>query len=135
MSLMAIILWALYPLSPWRRYYEIARLLLGRLLDHLSDEHQVAQLCANPDDRRGISFYERILDDLNTVIGLLIHVRARQILGLSLGAYRFRRSPPQRARSRNAGEFLARLEACALRFADIERLAQRRAQKLTRLLA
>jgi hypothetical protein len=136
MSLMAIILWALYPLSPWKRYYEYARHLLKTLLTHLNDQRWIDWLEACPDDPQGICLFERIIDDLNAGIDLLVYVRAREILGLPLGKWkRPTPSPPQRRRSSSLGELFSRLEACTLRFADIERLAQRRAQKLARLLS
>jgi hypothetical protein len=136
MSLMAIILWALYPLSPWKRYYEFARHLLTTLLTHLNDQRWIDWLEANPDDPQGVCLFERIIDDINAGIDLLIYVRAREILGLPLGKWRRPRpSPPQRRRSRSFHDLFARLEACTLRFADIERLARRRAEKLARLLS
>jgi hypothetical protein len=136
MSLMAIILWALYPLSPWKRYYEAARWLLDVLIRNIQDQATVDWLCAYPDDPRGISHVERAIDDLNASIDLLIYIRARELLGLKAGRWRRPKpSPPQRRRSRTFNELYARLRACGLRFSQIERLATRRAEKLKRLLA
>src|SRR5436190_20302836 len=133
MSLMAIILWALYPLSPWKRYYETARHLLDVLIRNIQDQHTVDWLCAYPDDSRGIPHFERAIDDLNASIDLLIYIRAREILGLKPGRWRRPKpSPPQRRRSRTFNALYARLRACGLRFSQIERLAQRRAEKLNR---
>ena len=61
-----------------------------------------------------------MLDDLSTGIDIIIYQKARALLGL-----------PQASWKRPS---FARLEACAIRFADIERLAQRRAGTLKRLL-
>ena len=77
MSLMAIILWALFPLSPWKRYYETARWLLDVLIRNIQDQATVDWLCAYPDDPRGISHIERAIDDLHASIDLLIYIRAR----------------------------------------------------------
>jgi hypothetical protein len=81
MSLMAIILWALHPLSPWRRYYESARYLLDVLIRNIEDQRTVDWLCAYPDDPRGISHIERAIDDRHAGIDLLIYIRARELLG------------------------------------------------------
>ena len=136
MNLMAIILWALYPLSPWKRFYESARYLLDVLVRNIQDPRTVDWLCAYPDDPRGIPHIERAIDDLHAGIDLLIYIRAREILGLKPGRWRRPRpSPPQRRRSRSFNELYARLRACGLRFSQIERLATRRAEKLERLLA
>src|SRR5689334_1263479 len=134
-SLMAIIFFALYPLSPMKRMWESVRHLLQVILKGLNDEHFIGWLCANPDDPRGVACIERCLDDFNAVIDLMIYLEARAILGLAPASWRRPRLPPaQRRRTRSFNELLARAEACALRLADIERLAQRRAQKLARLL-
>jgi hypothetical protein len=83
-----------------------------------------------------VACIERCLDDFNAVIDLMIYLEARAILGLPPASWRRPRPPPaQRRRTRTFAELLARAEACALRLADIERLAQRRAEKLERLLS
>jgi hypothetical protein len=136
MSLMAIILWALYPLSPWRRLHELARHLLQVIVRNLTDPSTVDWLCANPDDPEGVARIERCLDDLNAFTDFLIYQKARAILGLRPTRWaRPRPSPPQRRRAHTFSELYVRAEACALRFADVERLAERRAVKLARLLA
>ncbi|HEV7693108.1 MAG TPA: hypothetical protein VGO52_19895 [Hyphomonadaceae bacterium] len=135
MSLMAIILWALHALSPMRRPQESARHLLTTLLHHLSDPRWPAWLEANPDDPSGFPTFEGMLDDLDTAIDILIYQKARALLCLPQASWkRPRKLPLQRRRSRSFAELFVRLEACALRFGDIERLAQRRAEKLARLL-
>ena len=88
MSLMTIILWALSPLSPWRRLYELARHLLQVIVRNFNDPSFIDWICANADDPDGIARIERCIDDLNTNIDLLIYQRAREILGLA---------PPPRA--------------------------------------
>jgi hypothetical protein len=76
-----------------------------------------------------------MLDDLDTAIDIIIYQKARILLGLPQASWkRPRKLPLQRRRSRSFAELFARLEACALRFGDIERLAQRRAEKLKPLL-
>jgi hypothetical protein len=76
-----------------------------------------------------------MLDDLDTAIDILIYQKARALLCLPQASWkRPRKLPLQRRRSRSFAELFVRLEACALRFGDIERLAQRRAEKLARLL-
>ena len=136
MSLMAIILWALYPLSPWRRLHELARHLLQVIIRNLTDPLTIDWLCANPDDPEGVSRIERCLDDLNAFTDFLIYQKARAILGLRPTRWiRPRPSPPQRRRTHTFNELYFRAEACAIRFADVERLAERRAVKLARLLA
>jgi hypothetical protein len=134
MNLMAIILFALYPLSPMKRLWERARFVLQVILGNFEDPRFIDWLCANPDAPGGVAQVERCIDDLNSGLDLLIHARAREILGLPLGRWsRYRRSPPQRRRTRTFAELRFRLEACAIRFAEIERLAQRRAEKLAQL--
>ena len=136
MSLMAIILWALYPLSPWRRLQELARHLLHVIFRNLTDQRTVDWLCANPDDPGGIARIERCIDDLDAFTDFLVYQKARAILGLRPTKWiKPRPSPPQRRRTRTFSELYARFESCALRFADVERLAERRAVKLARLLA
>ena len=136
MSVMAIILWALYPLSPWRRLHELARHLLQVIVRNLTDPRTIDWLCANPDDPEGVARIERCLDDLNAFTDFLIYQKARAILGLRPTRWiRPRPSPPQRRRTRTFSELYVRAEACAIRFADVERLAERRAVKLARLLA
>ncbi|HEV7690876.1 MAG TPA: hypothetical protein VGO52_08645, partial [Hyphomonadaceae bacterium] len=89
----------------------------------------------NPDDPSGFPAFEGMLDDLDTAIDILIYQKARALLCLPQASWkRPRKLPLQPRRSRSFAEFFARLEACALRFADIERLAQRRAEKLKPLL-
>jgi hypothetical protein len=136
MSLMAIILWALNAFSPWRRLYAHAHHLLQVIIRNLNDQATVNWLCANPDDPDGIPRIERCIDDLKAALDLLIYQRAREILGLRPTRWHRRRlSPPQRRRARTLSELHVRLKACILRFTDIERVAQRRAEKLARLLA
>ena len=135
MSLMAIILWALHALSPMRRLQESARHLLATMLHYLSDPRWPAWLEANPDDPSGFPTLERMLDDLNAGIDLLIYQKARALLCLPQAPWkRPRQLPLLPRRSRSFAEFFARLQACARRFTDIERLAQRRAEKLKPLL-
>ena len=131
MSVMAIILWALHALSPMRRLQESARHLLATMLHYLSDPRWPAWLEANPDDPSGFPTFERMLDDLNAGIDLIIYQKARGLLGLPQASWkRPRKLPLQPRRSRSFAELFARLEACVLRFGDIERLSQRRAEKL-----
>jgi hypothetical protein len=132
---MAIILWALYPLSPWKRLYESARHLLQVILKNFRDQNFLEWLCARADDPEGVPYIERMIDDLNAVMDLLIYRRAREHLGLKPGPWsRPRPSPLQPRRTRSFNDLYFRLEACTLRFAQIERLARRKAQKLKRLL-
>ncbi|HEV7689781.1 MAG TPA: hypothetical protein VGO52_03120 [Hyphomonadaceae bacterium] len=127
MSLMAIILWALYPLSPWRRLQELERHLLHVIFKNLTDQRTIDWLCANPDDPEGVARIERCLEDLNAFTDFLIYQKARAILGLRPSRWvRPRPSPPQRRRTRTFSELYFRFETCALRFADVERLAERR---------
>ena len=58
---MAIILWALYPLSPWRRLQESARYLLDVLVRNIQDQRTIDWLCAYPDDPRGIPHFEAMV--------------------------------------------------------------------------
>ncbi|HEV7693394.1 MAG TPA: hypothetical protein VGO52_21340, partial [Hyphomonadaceae bacterium] len=96
MSLMAIILWALHALSPWRQMYERAHNLLKASIRYLHDPDMVGWLCANPDNPSGIALIERGLDVLSPNIDLLIYQRAREILGLKPVSWATpRRSPPQ----------------------------------------
>ncbi|HEV7693102.1 MAG TPA: hypothetical protein VGO52_19865, partial [Hyphomonadaceae bacterium] len=68
-------------------------------------------------------------------IDIIIYQKARALLCLPQASWkRPRKLPLQPRRSRSFTEFFARLEACALRFGDIERLARRRAEKLRPLL-
>src|SRR5262245_32244943 len=134
MNLMAIILWVLYPLSPMKRVWELVRRFLAALVRNFQDEAFIEWLCANPDDPKSIANIELCLDDLNAIIDLMIYEKAREILGLRARWKRPRPSPPRPRRSRTLADLQFRLDACMLRFADIERLAQRHAQKLARLL-
>src|SRR5690349_9265835 len=130
MSLMAIILWVLDAFSPWRRYEERTRHLLETVFRTLENRIFLDWMCADPDHPDGVPLIERALDDLGSGIDLLVYQRARDILRLRPGPFRRpRRSPPQRRRAHTFDELLFRLEACAIRFDDIERLAQRRAEK------
>jgi len=136
MSLMAIILWALYPLSPWKRFHEHVRHLIQTFLDALTDPQAVDWLSAHPDHPEGIARIEQGLDALAALTDHLIYQKARDILGLPYMRWMGMRSaPPHRRRANSLKELFARIEACALRFDDIERLAERRAEKLARLLS
>jgi hypothetical protein len=118
-----------------RRLQESARHLLVTMLHYLSDPRWPAWLEANPDDPSGFPTFERMLDDLNAGIDIIIYQKARALLCLPQASWkRPRKLPLQPRRSRSFTEFFARLEACALRFGDIERLARRRAEKLRPLL-
>jgi hypothetical protein len=77
MSLMAIILWALYPLSPWRRLYGLAHYLLDVLIRNMEDPRTLDWLCAHPDDPRGIPHIELAIDDLHASLDVLIYARER----------------------------------------------------------
>ncbi len=135
MSLMAIILWALHALSPTRGLIEGVRHLLTAVCNQLTAHASQDWLCANPDDPRGVATLERYLDDAEAMIHFIIYQKARAILGLRHTPWRrYRPSPPQRRRAQTFIALYARFEACALRFADIDRLAERRAEKLARLL-
>ena len=136
MSLMAIILWALYPLSPWKRFHEHVRHLIQTFLDALTDPQTLDWLSAHPEHPEGIARIEQGLDALAALTDHLIYQKAREILGLPYMRWMGMRSaPPHRRRANSLKELFARIEACALRFDDIERLAERRAEKLARLLA
>ena len=130
-----IILWALYPLSPWRRLHESMRHLLEAFLRTLADPGEAQRLDDDPDDPKGFPIFEFALQHINASIDVLIYQRARAILGLRATSWKRPMLRPQRRRSRSFAELFARLEACIHRFGDIERLAQRRAEKLQRLLA
>src|SRR5690348_8338935 len=128
MSLMAIILWALNALSPWRRYYEATRHFLQVIIRNLGDEATLRWLCLNPDDPEGVPLIERAIHDLHAGIDLLIYVRACGIVGRRPGKWaRPCRSPLQPRRTRTMEELFTRADACAGRFNDLERLARRRA--------
>ena len=135
MSLMAIILWAFLACPPWRRGYERTRHLLHRLLACLDNPRWTRWLDAHPDDPEGVAYFERCIVDLNAAIDLLVYIRAREILGLAPARWKcVRPSAPQRRRSQSLDELRACVEACALRFTGMERMAQRRALKLKPLL-
>ena len=135
MSLMAIILWALYGLSPLRRLEESARHLLSTMLRVLSDPRWPRWLEQNRKDPSGYPNFERMLNELNAGIDLIVYQKARALLGLRPASWkRPRQLPLEPTRSRSFAEFWARLEACAERLADLDRLARRRAERLKRLL-
>jgi hypothetical protein len=135
MNFVAIILRALFPLSPARQVYELARVFLTKILNTLADPATVSWLCANADDPKGIAGIESCIDDLNAAIDFVVYLMARAMLGLPVrGCLRLKSTPLHRRRTRSFEELLARLDACVLRFAAIERLAHRRARKLKRLL-
>src|SRR5690349_18059761 len=136
MVLLSVILWCLYPLAPAKRMYEAARHLLQLTVHKLSDPRWIDWLCENPDDRRSFPAFERILDTLNATIDLLIHLRAREILGLPNHDWSTpRQHELQPRRSRSFEDLWRRLELCVLKFGDLERLAACRARKLRRIYA
>ena len=135
-SLLSILLWRLYPLSPALRLCELARHALQQTLKCLSDERWIAWLCQDPDDPRGFATFERWIANMNAGIDLLVYLRAREMLGLSNHEWTPpREAPLQRRKSRSFEELWFSLEACILKFAEIERLAARRAVRLQRTAA
>jgi hypothetical protein len=136
MTLLSVLLWCLYPLAPAKRLYELTRYALHQTLAKLSDERWIAWLCQDPDDPRSFPTFERWIDNLGSGIDLLIHLRARELLGLPNHDW----TPPREAmlqprRSRSFEDLWRRLELCVLKFGELERLAARRAIRLQRLLA
>ena len=132
-SLLSILLWCLYPLSPALRLYELTRHALRETLRCLSDERWIEWLLQDPDDPQGIARFERWIANMNAGIDLLVYLRAREMLGLPNHEWNApREAPLQSRKSRSFEELWSSLEACILKFGDIERLAARRAQRLQR---
>lgn len=105
-------------------------------LNALSDQRWIDWLASAPDHPATVATFEKRIADMESAIDFIVYQRAREILGLKKRHWRRPDPAPLRRRkSRSYAELWERLERCVLRFADIDRLAQRRAEKLQRLLS
>ena len=134
-GLLSIILMCLYPLSPALRMYELLRHALQQTLRTLSDERWIEWLMSNPDDPASFPRFEQWIANMEAGIDTLVYIRAREMLGLRTTTWAKPNIPLQRRKSRSFGDLWYRLEHCIFRFAELDRLAARRAVKLRRLFA
>jgi hypothetical protein len=122
-DLLITLLRILFPLDPVARLREITRDYINAIVSCLEDPirreaiRNTPHLCAKLDAD---------IAALEHGIHLLIHERARQILGLPY-IYTPRIASPEPRRARPLTQIIARLGRMAALFHNLERLAQRRA--------
>ncbi len=130
-DLLITLLRILFPLDPIARLREITRNYINAIVTCLEDPirretiRNTPHLCAK---------LETDIAALEHGVHLLIHERARQILGLPY-IYTPRIPSPHQRRARPLTQIIARLSRMAALFHNMERLAQRRAQRMQRELA
>jgi hypothetical protein len=125
-DLLITLLRILFPLDPVARLREITRDYINAIVSCLEDPirreaiRNTPHLCAKLDADIAV---------LEHGIHLLIHERARQILGLPY-TYTPRIPSPEPRRARPLTQIIARLGRMATLFHNLERLAQRRATRM-----
>ena len=130
-ELFLVLLRILFPLDPVARLREITREYLNWLVTCLEDPQKLNDFLTNPEACAGVEAHVIVIEH---GVQLLINERARQIAGLPfiyterLKLVRLHRAKPPR-------KILARLNRAAALFDNLERLAQRRAQRMQRELA
>ena len=126
--MLLVLLRILFPLDPVARMIEGTRFYFRNIIACLERPEDVAELKAHPLARAEL---EAWIAAGEHGINLLIHDRARQILGLPY-VYTPRIRPPEHTRIRPLGEITARLSRALALFSRIEQLAQRRAERMRR---
>jgi len=130
-ELFLILLRLLFPRDPVAAMTEAMRFFLGSLLARLEDAETLLQLQNDPRERASL---EAAIASAEDGINLIIHHRARQILGLRLTHIPANTEHPPHC-ARPLHEVLARFERAVSLYENIERLAQRRAQRMKREMA
>jgi len=125
-DLFLVLLRILFPLNPVRRLWEVTRDYLSELMDRLEDPDGFADLVHDPHACADLEAHIAVAEQ---GIHLLIHERARQILGLPF-EYTPRSPVYPRHRAKPLRQVIARFSRAAALFQDIERLAQRRAARM-----
>ena len=129
-DLLITLLRILFPLDPVARLREITRDYINAIVTCLEDPHRREMIADTPHLRAKL---EADIAALEHGIHLLIHERARQILGLPY-TYTPRIPSPEPRRARPLTQIIARLGRMAALFHNLERLAQRRATRMKREL-
>ncbi len=129
-DLLITLLRILFPLDPVARLREITRDYINVIVSCLEDPTRRETIAATP---RMCAKLEADIAALEHGIRLLIHERARQIIGLPY-TYTPRIPAPEQRRARPLPQIIARLSRMAALFHNLERLAQRRATRMQREL-
>lgn len=114
----------LFPLDPVARIRELTRDYIHWLIAPLSDPRAIAHLHASPAARRDLLSHITVIEQ---GMNLLIHHRARQLLGQPFQHRNAEHRHPVRDKSVDA--IVARLTHLVQLFDNLDRLAQRRAQR------
>jgi hypothetical protein len=129
-DLLITLLRILFPLDPVARLREITRDYINAIVSCLEDPARREQILNTP---HLCAKLDADIAALEHGIHLLIHERARQILGLPY-IYTPRIPSPEQRRARPLSQIIARLGRMAALFHNLERLAQRRATRMKREL-
>jgi len=138
MTLLHLILWALYPMMPVLRLKAMLSGLIAVLARTLGDEETLAWLADHPWHPKGLRLIEGSIAVLEDMIQALVYHCAREILGLPASQLRraSRLRPTVLAGSpRPLGEILLRFERSLWVLRNHEHFARKRAARLARLLA
>ncbi|MDP3493604.1 MAG: hypothetical protein Q8R82_10850, partial [Hyphomonadaceae bacterium] len=127
-DLLLTLLRILFPLDPVARLREITRDYISQIMGWLDDPFDVEEI-AHREDLREI--LEAHIIAAEHGVQLLITERARQIAGLPF-IYTARIAPPYLRRTKSLSRLLKRLTNLARLFHNLERLAQRRAERMIR---
>ena len=125
-DLLITLLRILFPHDPVARLSEITRAYISGIVTCLADPARRETIANTP---HLCAKLDADIAALEHGIHLLIHERARQILGLPY-TYTPRIPPPEPRRTRPLTQIIARLSRMAALFHNLERLAQRRAERM-----
>mgnify|MGYP006362032295 FL=1 len=125
-DLLVTLLRILFPLDPVARLREITRDYLQEIMGWLDDPFKVAEIASRPDY---CEILEAHIITAEHGVQLLITERARQIAGLPF-IYTPRIAPPWLRRTKSLPRLLTRLTNLARLFHNLERLAQRRSERM-----
>jgi len=123
-ELLHALLCILFPLDPVARIRELTRDYIRWMIAPLSDPRAIAHLHASPEARRELLSHITVIEQ---GMNLLIHHRTRQLLGKPFQHHDATHRHPVRDKSVDA--IVARLTRLLALFDNLERLAQRRAER------
>ncbi|WP_299129639.1 hypothetical protein [uncultured Amaricoccus sp.] len=132
MTLALILMWIPSPLQALLKVWRSLVQLLTHIDRHLDDPLPVPELRDTPEGRAG---FQRGLRVAEGMVAILVALRTRELLGLSLKLPGRYVSPPAPAKPLSWRELLQRYQRLRGSLARIERTAQRRANRIAREMA
>ncbi len=121
-----ILLRILFPLDPVARAQELMRSWLRQVMDAVTDPEEIESFAYWPEDRLML---ERAICVLEYAMRMLIHARARQMLGLRYVYVPLQPAPDIR-KAKSLGQLLKRITQLARDFHNLDKLAARRAKRM-----